>query len=161
MIILGKTKSGKIVCVGTGKITSEPRFTETKTGKTVCSFFICSDVIGKGQNKEYESYKVSAWDDKAHYAKLFDKGETIYVEGECTKDDYATQKNGKDEYQITASALYNADIGAQMANLQLAVNDLIKRVYNKVKEPTQEEISEEFKDLEVPEFLREDYDSDI
>ena len=161
MIILGKTKSGKIVCVGTGKITSEPRFTETKTGKTVCSFYVCSDVIGKGQNKEYESYNVSAWDEKAHYAKLFEKGETIYVEGECSKDDYASQKNGKDEYRITASALYNADIGVQVANLQLAVNDLIKKVYSKGTEPTQEEVSDMFKDVEVPDFLRDDFAPDI
>lgn len=161
MIGICKTKSGKLVGIGTGKITSEPRFTETKTGKPVCSFYVCSDVIGKGQNKEYESFKITAWDDKAHYAKLFEKGETIYVEGECTSDDYATQKNGKDEYQITASELRNADIGVQVANIQLAVNDLIKKVYNKTKEPTQEEALDMFKDVEVPEFLREDYAPDI
>lgn len=161
MIILGKTKSGKIVCIGTGKITSEPRFSETKTGKNVCSFYVNSDVIGKGQNREFESYKINAWDEKAHYAKQFEKGDTVYVEGECTKDDYTSQKNGKDEYQITVSEIRNADIGAQVANIQLAVNDLIKKVYNKGKEPTQEEVSDMFKDVEVPEFLREDFSPDI
>lgn len=161
MIILGKTKSGKIVCVGTGKVTSEPRFAETKTGKSVCSFFVNSDVIGKGQSREYESYKVNAWDEKAHYARNFEKGDTIYVEGECSKDDYTSQKNGKDEYQITASELRSADIGAQVANLQLAVNDLIKKVYNKGNEPTPEDAAEMFKDVELPEFLQEDFASGI
>lgn len=161
MIIVGKTKSGKFVGIGTGKITSDPRFTETKTGKNVCSFYVNSDVIGKGQNRKFESYKINAWDEKAHYAKRFEKGDVVYVEGECTRDDYTSQKNGEDEYQINASEIRNADIGMQVANLQLAVNDIIKKVYNKGTEPTQEELSDMFKDVEVPEFLRDDIVPDI
>lgn len=161
MIVLCKTKSGKIVGCGSGKITSDPRYTQTKTGKDVCSFYICSDVLGSGKNKEYESYKVTAWNELASEAKLYEKGDIVCVEGECKRDAYTSDKNGKDEYEITASVLFSANIGSQVASLQLAVNDLIKKVYNKGTEPSQEDVSDMFKDVELPEFLREDFEPDI
>lgn len=162
MIVLCKTKSGKVVGVGTGKVTSDPRFTQTKTGKDVCSFYICSDVLGSGKNKEYESYKVTAWNELANSAKMFEKGDIIYVEGECKRDAYTSDRNGKDEYEITASVIWSAEIGAQVASLQLAVNELIKKTYGKEKsEPTEEEVAEMFRDVQVPDFLREDSDDDL
>lgn len=160
MIGICKTKSGKLVGIGTGKITTEPRLSETRAGKPVCSLYVCSDVIGKGQAKEYESFKIVAWDEKAQYAKLFQKGDICYVEGECSIDEYATNKNGKGEYQITASELRSADIGTQIANLQLAVNELIKNVYSG-KERTQQEADDIFSDVETPDFLKDDIAPDI
>ena len=160
MIIVGKTKSGKFVALGTGKITSDPRITQTKTGKDVCSFFICSDVIRTGKNKEYEGYKITAWDEQAASAQMFEKGDVVYVEGECTKDDYTSQQNGKDEYQITIKTIWSADIGTQVANIQLAVNDLIKTKYSggKNDEPID---PDSLMDVPVPDFLQDGYVDDM
>lgn len=160
MISLSKTKSGKVIARGTGKITSDPHTRETKTGKLINGFYVCSDTIGFGKNKEYESYKINAWDELANYANNLDKGDVVYVEGECKRDDYLSEKNGKDEFQITAQILQIADIGTQVANLQMMVNDLIRSAYPDASRQSnpQDAVdpSEIFKDVEPPSFFTDD-----
>ena len=71
-----------------------------------------------------------------------------------------TNKNGKDEYEITAQELYIADIGAQVANLQMMFNDLIRSAYPDASRQSnpQDAVdpSEIFKDVEPPSFFTDD-----
>ena len=97
MIAHSKTKSGKLLSHGTAKITSDPQYRETSTGKQVTSFYVLSDAVGFGKNKEYESYKINAWGELAVFARNFEKGDVIHVDGECKRDEYASNKNGKDD----------------------------------------------------------------
>lgn len=161
MIAHSKTKSGKVLSHGTAKVTSDPQYRDTSTGKQVTSFYVLSDTVGFGKNKEYESYKINAWGELAVFARNFEKGDVIHVDGECKRDEYASNKNGKDEYEITAQELYIADIGAQVANLQMIVNDLIRNVYPADAKKQETDPSEIFKDVEPPSFFTDDDVPDI
>ena len=50
MIAHSKTKGGKLLSHGTAKITSDPQYRETSTGKQVTSFYVLSDAVGFGKN---------------------------------------------------------------------------------------------------------------
>jgi len=126
MISLTKTKSGKVIASGTGKITSAPQYRTFDSGNTLTSFFINSDSNGKGKDKQFESYKINAWGEWSDYANALEKGDVIYVEGECVKDDYNSKRNKTDEYMINVQELFIANIGIEVMHLRFLVDDLRK-----------------------------------
>lgn len=130
MISLTKTKSGKLIASGTGKITSAPQYRTFDSGNTLTSFFINSDSSGKGKDKQFESYKINAWGEWSDYANALEKGDIIYVEGECVKDDYNSKRNGTDEYMINVQELFIANIGIEVMRLRLLVDDLRQQLAN-------------------------------
>ena len=124
MIFLSETRNGKIIAGGTGKITSAPQFRTFDSGNTLTFFFINSDTIGKGKEKQYESYKVNAWGEWSDYANALEKGDIIYLEGECKKDEYLSKKSGEEEYTINVQILYIANIGVEAMRLRLLLDDI-------------------------------------
>ena len=124
MIALTKTKGGKVIASGTGKITSAPQYRTFDSGNTLTSFFINSDSNGKGKDKQFESYKINAWGEWSDYANALEKGDLIYVEGECVKDDYNSKRNKTDEYMINVQELFIANIGIEVMHLRILVDDL-------------------------------------
>lgn len=124
MIALTKTKGGKVIASGTGKITSAPQYRIFDSGNTLTNFFINSDSSGKGKDKQFESYKINAWGEWSDYANALEKGDMIYVEGECVKDDYNSKRNGTDEYMINVQELFIANIGIEVMHLRLLLDCL-------------------------------------
>lgn len=128
MITVSKTRGNKYVARGTGKITSAPQFRTFDSGKVLTSFFINSDASGKGKDKQFESYKINAWEEWADYANVLEKGDVVYVEGECLKDDYYSKKNGTDEFMINIQEMFIANIGIEIMHLRLLVDDMRKQL---------------------------------
>lgn len=115
MIGISKTKNGKLVATGTARIHSDPTYrTLGAKGTPQTSFYVTADTIGIGQNKEYESFLVQAWNEKAAYFSNFVKGEEIFVSGELRVDSYASKKSGKEEHLINATVGFPANIGEQL-----------------------------------------------
>ena len=131
MISLSKTKGGKVVAIGTGKITTDPSYRTFDSGKALTSFFINSDSSGKGKSRQYESYTVNCWEDWADYARFFEKGDVVSVQGECVKNDYLSKKNGTDEFTINVQKIELANIGVEVMHLRLLIDDLRKQLGEK------------------------------
>jgi single-stranded DNA-binding protein len=68
-----------------------------KTGKSVTQFSI---QYGKdGDTKLYQN--CTAWNDLSRkYLNRLDKGDLVLVVGRMEKDDYWSERNGKDEYKL-------------------------------------------------------------
>lgn len=123
MIGLCKTKSGKMFASGTGRINSDPRYKTIGSKNTpLTSFYITADTLGFGNNKEYESYLVQVWGEKAAYFSNFLKGEEIYLEGEVKEDEYASKKSGKNEYLINATIGFPSNVGEQLFQLNQVIS---------------------------------------
>ena len=71
--------------------------TITKTGKSVTQFSI---QYGKeGETKLYQN--CTAWNDLSRkYLNRLDKGDYLLVVGRLDKDDYWSERNGKDEFKL-------------------------------------------------------------
>lgn len=118
MIALAKTNNGKIVAFGVGKITSDPEYRKTSSDDTICNFYLLADKVGKGKEAVFDSYKVSFWNDMSAYASQFEKGDTVFVFGLCKKDEYWTNRNKKDTYEIVGQFIVPVDIGQTVLQLQ-------------------------------------------
>lgn len=136
MIALTKTKGGKVVAIGTAKITSQPQYKTFDSGNSLTSFYANSDTYGKGKDRQFESYKINAWGEWSDYANIFEKGDIIYVEGECTKDDYNSKKNGSDEFMINVQLMFPVNIGVEVMGLRMMLDDLRKSTPNAQKNAT-------------------------
>ena len=136
MIALTKTKGGKVIASGTGKITSAPQYRIFDSGNTLTNFFINSDSSGKGKDRQFESYKINAWGEWSDYANIFEKGDIIYVEGECTKDEFNSKRNGSDEFMINVQLMFPVNIGVEVMGLRMMLDDLRKSTPNAQKNAT-------------------------
>lgn len=170
MIALSKTRSGKVIARGTGKVTSPPQYRAFENGNAVTSFYINSDTIGKGKDKTYESYKVNAWGDWSDYANALEKGDIISISGECLRDEYNSKRNGTDEYMINAQEIHLADIGIEVMRLRILIDDLRSKLdatpngekKKKEKETKQnaEVDTSGFETVELPDFLKDEFESE-
>jgi single-stranded DNA-binding protein len=169
MISLSKTRSGKIIARGTGKVTSAPQYRSFETGNTVTTFYINSDTFKNGKEKTFESYKVNAWGDWSDYANALEKGDVISVSGECVRDEYNSKRNGTDEYMINAQEIHLADIGVEVMRLRILVDDLRnklagtpngekKKKDNDKTKSTEEIDTSGFETVELPDFLKEEFE---
>lgn len=123
MIGFLQTTWKKVVAIGVGRITSDPIYnTVGRNDDPLCKFFVQSDQRGKGAEKEYESYVVNVWKDNAGYASNFEKGDFVFLCGECKVDDFYTKRHGKTEYLINADFVIPANIGAIVMQLQQVIN---------------------------------------
>jgi hypothetical protein len=138
MITISKTRDGKFVARGTCKVNSDPQYKEFDSGKTLTSFFGNADATGKGKDKKYDSYKINAWEEWSDYANMLQKGDLIYVEGECKKDDYYSQKNNTDEFMINVTTMFIATIGVEVLRLRMLVDDLRNRLGENQIDPATE-----------------------
>jgi len=164
MITLSKTRLGKFVAQGVGRITSDPVYkTVGKDEKQVCQFFLQSDVTKTGQTKNYESFNVSVWGDDAVYASQLEKNDKIFIIGECKKDEYWSNRNGKDEFSITADMIFPTNIGVTVLQLQMAMQAMNESSDSASKPTIANKESDGFYDysnLELPEEFR-DIEPDI
>ncbi len=128
MITVSKTRNGKFVARGTGKLTSAPQFRTFDSGNTLTSFFVNSDATGKGKDKQYESYKINAWGEWSDYANMLEKGDIILVEGECVRDDYYSKKNNSEEFMINVQEMFIVSIGIDVMRLRVQVDNLKKQL---------------------------------
>lgn len=124
MISVTKTRLGKFMAMGVGRITSDPSYRTVKGDNKVCQFFLQSDVQKNGGSKNYDSYGVTVWGDDADYASNLEKNDKIFIVGECRKDEYWSNKNGKEEMNITAEMIIPANIGLTVLQLQMAMKSM-------------------------------------
>lgn len=162
MITLSKTKFGKFIATGVGKITTDPSFkTVGKNDTNVCTFLLQSDTQKNGQTKTYDSYSVSVWGDDAVYASQLEKGDEIFIVGECKKDEYWSKRNGKDEFGITSEMIVPKNIGLIVLQMQMAFQSMNES--SDVKPKLKHVDDDEFTDIssaEIPDFLK-DIEPDI
>lgn len=171
MISLQKTRGGKVVASGTAKITSQPQFRTFDSGKSLTSFYANSDTFGKGKDRQFESYKINAWEEWADYANVFEKGDVFYVEGECSKDDYNSKRNGSDEFMINVQLMFPVNIGVEVMGLRLMLDDLKnatpnaqKKNQTKAAKPNEQVDTRGFTDVDPNDMPWEqggDYESSI
>lgn len=122
MITVSKTRLGKYVAMGVGLITTDPTYrTVGDKGTKLCSFTLLSDKLKSGGVTTFDSYSVQVWGDDAAYASQFEKNDEIFVIGECKKDEYWSNKNGKDEFRIVAEMIVPKNIGIIVLQLQMAM----------------------------------------
>ena len=125
MITLTKTRWGKYIAQGVGRITTDPTYkTVGKNNTQVCTFLLQADQQKNGQTKSFDSYSVSVWGDDAVYASQLEKNDRIFIVGECKKDEYWSQRNGTDEFNITAEMFFPANIGLMVLQLQMAMQTM-------------------------------------
>ena len=160
MITVSKTRWGKFVAKGVGRITTDPVYkTVGKNNTQICSFMLQSDVQKNGQSKSYESYSVNVWGDDAVYASQLEKNDKIFIVGECKKDEYWSNRNGKEEFGITAEMIFPANIGITVLQLQMAIQAMTDSSDKKIPDASKAkddgftdysslELPDEFKDLE-------------
>lgn len=163
MITLSKTRLGKFVAQGVGRITSDPVYkTVGRDEKQVCQFFLQSDVTKNGQTKNYESFNVSVWGDDAVYASQLEKNDKIFIIGECKKDEYWSNRNGKDEFSIAADMIFPTNIGVTVLQLQMAMQAMNESSDVKVKDASnaKDDGFYDYSNLELPEEFR-DIEPDI
>lgn len=125
MIFLGKTRKGKFCAVGTGQINSDPQYRVVGDKETpLCTFYINSDVVGKGTEKEYDSFLIQIWNDEAAFASNMEKGDKVFVFGECKRDEYHSKKSGKEELLINADFICPCAIGTHVLQLMQTMGNL-------------------------------------
>lgn len=171
MVALTKTKGGKVVAIGTAKITSQPQFRTFDSGNSLTSFYANSDTSGKGKDRQFESYKINAWGEWSDYANVFEKGDVIYVEGECSKDDYNSKRNGSDEFMINVQLMFPVNIGVEVMGLRMMLDDMRKSTPNaqkknqtKAAKPNEQVDTSGFTDIDPNDMPWEqggDYESSI
>lgn len=169
MITLSKTRNGKIVARGTAKITTAPEYKTFDSGKTLTFFYANADVVGRGADRTFDSYSINCWEELSDYARFFEKGDVIKIEGECVKNDYLSKKNNKEEFTINAHTIEPASIGIEVMHLRILVDELKKKIDaisngggSKGSTPNEQDVSGMFSDVSLDDLpFAEDVESSI
>lgn len=164
MITLSKTRFGKYVAMGVGRITSDPQYrTVGKNNSKVCSFMLQSDAQKTGTTKSFDSFSVNVWGDDAAYASQFEKNDEIFIVGECKKDEYWSNRNGKEEFSINAEMIIPKNVGLIALQLQMALQAMSNDSSVAMPKDASKAKDDGFIDIDstqIPDFLQ-DIEPDI
>lgn len=126
MLYTFKQKSGATGVVAWGKISGEPKFGTSKTGKNWCNFFLRYDTEPRKNPADKSTGKtilVGSWDSLADFCSQLEGRDTVVVFGVLRKHEY----KGEDSFQISADVVLspscqqmaiNAAIGLEQSNAQ-------------------------------------------
>jgi single-stranded DNA-binding protein len=160
MITLSKTRFGKYLATGVGKITTDPQYkTVGKNETPVCTFLLQSDTKKSGNVKEYDNFSVCVWGDDSAYASQLEKGDEIYIVGECKRDDYWSNRNNKEEFQINAEMIIPKNIGLVVLQLQMALKAMSDG--EEPKKTAKDFDDMNYSNIEIPPEFLEDMESEI
>lgn len=87
-----------------GRLGADPQLRSLTSGKSVCTFNLATNRIGKDKAELTDWHRIEMWDNLADIAsKFLKKGSSILVEGRVQNDNY--EKNGVKQYsyKIVAS----------------------------------------------------------
>lgn len=91
-----------------GRLVADPELRYTQTNTAVCGFKIAVDRFVKGDEKQADFFKVTAWGKTGELVqKYFTKGQKILIEGRLQNNNYE-DKNGINHYSndIVAERVY-------------------------------------------------------
>lgn len=163
MITLSKTRWGKYVATGVGRITTDPQYKEVgRNNSKVCTFLLQSDAQKNGTTKSFDSFSVNVWGDDAVYASQLEKGDDIFIVGECKKDEYWSNRNNKEEFSITAEMIVPKNIGLIVLQMQMALKAMAESDGKPMNTASSvdEDAFTDISSAQVPDFLQ-DLEPDI
>lgn len=161
MITLSKTRLGKYLASGVGLITTDPQYkTVGKNETPVCTFLLQSDSKKDGSKKTYDNFSVCVWGDDSAYASQLEKGDEIYIVGECKRDEYWSNRNGKDEFTINAEMIIPKNIGLVVLQLQMALQAM-QSDGSEPKKTAKDFDDMNYSNIEIPPEFLDDMESEI
>lgn len=107
-----------------GRLGADPQLRSITSGKSVCSFNLATNRVGKDKTEITDWHRIEMWDNLADIAsKFLKKGSSILVEGRVQNENY--EKNGVKQYsyKIVASNFMMLDAKKSDETRSFQVNE--------------------------------------
>ena len=103
MILQQRTRDGKNAVLAWGSVWSEPFTRKSKNNTPVCNFYLRHDTTRTPNGKNWaETVSVESWARLASFCSNLKLRSWVVVMGTIDRDEYASNRQGKDIYKITA-----------------------------------------------------------